>query len=102
MKLLLYLCLVATGPLAAADAGAPGGAPQAPAKPTNRLAEIVTKALESPSGPTHGIMMSVDAPDAATFATLMPGLVAAFKKEHATAPADTSVLVVSLIGDVSA
>ncbi len=73
-----------------------------PQKPSNRLAKIETVAVSGPNGPTHGIFVSVDAPDATTFATLMPTIVASIKNQRMISPPDTSFLLVTVIGNLSA
>jgi hypothetical protein len=73
-----------------------------PQKPSNRLTKIETVATNGPNGPTHGILVSVDAPDVATFSALMPTIVATFKNQRMTSPPDTSFLLITVVGSVSA
>lgn len=70
--------------------------------PVNRLAKIETISVTGPNGPTHGMLVSVDAADATTFGTLMPSIVATVKKQRTISPPDTSFLLITLIGPVSA
>lgn len=70
-------------------------------KPANRLAKFETIAVNGPSGPTHGIVMSVNAPDASTFGALMPEIVATFRNQRMISPPDTSFLLITIIGDVT-
>jgi hypothetical protein len=71
-------------------------------KPSNRLTKIETVATNGPNGATHGILVSVDAPDAATFSALMPTIIATFKNQRMVSPPDTSFLLITVVGSVSA
>jgi len=68
----------------------------------NRLAKIETRAVIGPDGPTHGILVAVDAPDAATFGDLMPHIVTTIKNQRINSPPNTSFLLITVIGAVSA
>ena len=68
----------------------------------NRLTRIETAAANDPSAPTHGILMNIDAPEPDALGELMPQIVAAFIRHRMISPPDTSFLLITVIGSVSA
>jgi len=66
------------------------------------LAKIETVATSGTEGPLHGILVSVDAPDPAMFGSLMPEIVSTFKNQRGISPPDTSFMLITVIGGVSA
>ena len=66
----------------------------------NEIVRMQTTELDSPLGPTHGVMIAVniDTPrESGSFATHVIGQ---FKLHRMCSPPDTSVLVISIMGPV--
>ena len=69
---------------------------------SNRIRSLDTKTLDSPNGPIVAIMMAVDVFDANRLIDFMPIVVDKFKAHRLCSPPETSALLVTLIGDISA
>ena len=66
----------------------------------NVIAQIETVPLESPTGPTHGIMVALNVDTPGQTATFASEVIDTFMAHRMCSPPDTSVLVVSVIGPV--
>lgn len=64
--------------------------------------QVKTVPLGGPNGPTHAMMMALNVNDPATADGFVAEVVEQFKLNRMVAPPDTSLLLITLIGDLPA
>jgi hypothetical protein len=69
---------------------------------SNSVVEIKTVPLDGPEGPTVAMMLAVDIGDPKTAPAFVATIVKQFKLQRMLAPPQTSMLLVTLVGDLSA
>jgi hypothetical protein len=68
----------------------------------NSVAQVKTIATNGPKGPTIAMMMAVDIGDAANGEVFVSEVAEQFKLHRTIVPPNTSMLLVTLVGDLSA
>ena len=68
----------------------------------NAVAQIKTVHVDGPQGPTPTMMMAVNIDDATTGEAFVSQVAEQFKLHRTMAPPNTSMLLVTLVGDLSA
>jgi hypothetical protein len=68
----------------------------------NSIAQVKTVTLESPKGPANAIMIAVNIDDPATAEEFVQQVAKQFKLHRMLAPPDTSMLLITLVGGLSA
>lgn len=68
----------------------------------NQIAKLETVRLESADGPKTAIIVAVDLDDPTQLDSFMPTIVEKIKLQRTCSPPDTSLLLITLIGDTSA
>jgi hypothetical protein len=70
--------------------------------PTNKITQIKTVAAEGPNGPTTAMMVALNIGDPAAADAFVSEVAEQFKIQRTLAPPNTSMLLVTIIGDLSA
>ncbi len=68
----------------------------------NSIKQIQTVALQGPKGPANAMMIAIDIGDANAAEGFIQQVVEQFKVNRMLAPPDTSMLLITSVGDVSA
>ena len=68
----------------------------------NSIAQIKTVPINGPTGPTHAMMIAVNIDDAATAEAFIATVAEKFKVARMIAPPQTSMMLISLIGPLTA
>ena len=75
-----------------------GSKPKAP----NTIANLKTVPLQSPTGPVTAILMGLNIPDPETADAFVKEVAEKFKAQRMCSPPDTSVMLVTIIGEMPA
>jgi hypothetical protein len=70
--------------------------------PENIIVQIKTLNVNAPDGPTVAMMIAVDIGDPKTAESFVASVAERFKVERMLAPPETSMLLVTLVGELSA
>ena len=68
----------------------------------NEIVQVKTVPVSGPNGPTHAMMMALNVNDPGAAEGFIADVVEQFKLNRMVAPPDTSLLLITLIGDLPA